>query len=118
MRSRSLLALTAFLLFAPSAVRAELGINAYGDIGYEVDHATNPSKTTNTFSAPRLELFLQETEGRLTFLAETMFEVGGGNAFDVDMERIEVGYLFADYFRVRAGRFHTAIGYYNDAYHH
>jgi len=47
-----------------------------------------------------------------------MFEVGDNNEFGVDIERVEVAYIFADWFRVRAGRFHTAIGYYNDAYHH
>ena len=102
----------------PLAAHAQLSINTYGDIGYEVDHSTAPSDTTNSFSAPRLELFLQETQGRLSFLAETMFEVGDNNAFGIDMERIEVAYLFSDYLRLRAGRFHTAIGYYNDAYHH
>lgn len=102
--------------------RAQLAVNTYGDIGYQVDHtttdATNATTTTNAFSSPRLELFLSETQGRLSFLAETMFEVGDLNGFGVDIERVEVAYLFSDYFRLRAGRFHTAIGYYNDAYHH
>ena len=102
----------------PLAAQAQLGINVYGDIGYEVDRNTNPVPNTNAFSAPRLELFLQEQQGRLAFLAETMFEVGESNEFGIDMERIEVAYLFSDYFRLRFGRFHTAIGYYNDAYHH
>ncbi len=111
-------------LAVPSPARAQLGINTYGDVGYEVDHASANaalganSQTTNSFMAPRLELFLQETQGHLSFLAETMFEVGDANEFGVDIERIEVAYLVSDYLRLRAGRFHTAIGYYNDAYHH
>ena len=80
--------------------------------------ATSRPRTTNAFSAPRLELFLTSTQGKLAFLAETMFEVGDANEFGIDMERIEIGYLFSDKFRLRVGRFHTAIGYYNDAYHH
>jgi hypothetical protein len=47
-----------------------------------------------------------------------MFEVDEENNFVLDVERTEVAYLFSDYFRVKVGRFHTAIGYYNDAYHH
>jgi hypothetical protein len=101
----------------PLAAHAQLSINVYGDINYLVDHTTNVP-TTNSFSAPRVELFLQEQQGRLAFLAETMFEVGDANEFGVDVERIEVAYLFSDFFRLRFGRFHTAIGYYNDAYHH
>ena len=118
MRRLGLLAVAGCLTGFPLAAQAQLGINVYGDIGYEVDHRTNPTLNTNTFSAPRLELFLQEQQGRLAFLAETMFEVGDNNEFGIDMERIEVAYLFSDYFRLRFGRFHTAIGYYNDAYHH
>lgn len=97
-------------------VRAtEVSLNLYGDIDYEVAHQT---ETTNSFESPRFEIFSTATEGRLSFLAETMFEVGDGNTFGVDLERVEVAYLFADWFRLHAGRFHTAIGYYNDAYHH
>src|SRR4249920_2724509 len=74
----------------PLAAQAQLGINVYGDIGYDVARNTNPTDTTNAFSTPRLELFLQEQQGRLAFLAETMFEVGELNQFGIDMERIEV----------------------------
>jgi hypothetical protein len=111
------------VLFAKPAA-AQVSINVFGDIDYQATRdggnpATGvPAGTTNAFSAPRLELFLTSTQGKLAFLAETMFEVGDGNEFGIDMERIEVGYLFSDQFRLRAGRFHTAIGYYNDAYHH
>ena len=118
MRRLVAVAFAGSLLAIPMVGHAQLALNVYGDIGYEVDHLTEPSETRNSFSVPRLELFLQETQGHLAFLAETMFEVGEGNAFGVDIERIEVAYLFSDYFRIRAGRFHTAIGYYNDAYHH
>jgi hypothetical protein len=109
------LTLLALLIMATTA-RADLGLNVYGDIGYLVERQA--SGTTNSFMSPRLELFYTATEDRLSFLSEVMMEVGDDNAFAVDVERVEVGYLFADWFRLRLGRFHTAIGYYNDAYHH
>jgi hypothetical protein len=118
MRRLGPLVIAGCIAASPMAAQAQLAINVYGDIGYEVRRTTNPDQTLNSFSAPRLELFLQEQQGRLAFLAETMFEVGDANEFGIDMERIEVSYLFSDYFRLRFGRFHTAIGYYNDAYHH
>ena len=109
-------------VFTSASASAQLVINSYGDVGYNVDRSKNApddiTQTTNAFSAPRVELFLTETQGRLSFLAETMFEVGANNAFGVDMERLQIAYLFSDYFRLGAGRFHSAIGYYNDAYHH
>ncbi len=110
-------------MFAKPAA-AQVSVSVFGDVDYQATHdggnpATGvPVGTTNAFSAPRLELFLTSTQGKLAFLAETMFEVGEANEFGIDMERIEVGYLFSDRFRLRVGRFHTAIGYYNDAYHH
>ena len=109
------------LLFA-KPVAAQVSFSVFGDVDYQALHDNgnmlNPAGTTNAFSAPRLELFLTSTQGKLAFLAETMFEVGDANEFGIDMERIEIGYLFSDKFRLRVGRFHTAIGYYNDAYHH
>jgi hypothetical protein len=109
------------LSFAKPAA-AQVSVSVFGDVDYQATKdngsPTNPAGTTNAFSAPRLELFLTSTQGKLAFLAETMFEVGDANEFGIDMERIEIGYLFSDKFRLRVGRFHTAIGYYNDAYHH
>jgi hypothetical protein len=40
------------------------------------------------------------------------------NEFGIDIERYQLQYRFNDYFSVSSGRFHTAIGYYNTAYHH
>lgn len=118
----SVLAAAGVLFAKPAA--AQVSFSVFGDVDYQATRdngtaATNiPASTTNAFSAPRLELFLTSTQGKLAFLAETMFEVGDNNEFGIDMERIEIGYLFSDKFRLRVGRFHTAIGYYNDAYHH
>jgi hypothetical protein len=100
-------------LAAPAA--AQIALNAYGDLDFIVEKGT---ETTSSFQAPRFELFPTATQDRLSFLAEALFEVDEQNNFVVDVERIEVAYLFSDYFRLRLGRFHTAIGYYNDAYHH
>ena len=113
----------ACVLFTKPAV-AQVAFNVFGDIDYQATRdGSDPANggaasTKNSFSAPRVELFLTSTQGKLAFLAETMFEVGEANEFGVDVERVEVGYLFSDLFRLRVGRFHTAIGYYNDAYHH
>jgi hypothetical protein len=36
----------------------------------------------------------------------------------LDVERVIVRYAARDYFNVSAGKFHTAFGYWNNAYHH
>jgi hypothetical protein len=43
---------------------------------------------------------------------------GPGNTFGVDIERYLLQYSHNDHFNISAGRGHTAIGYYNTAYHH
>jgi hypothetical protein len=43
---------------------------------------------------------------------------GNRNVFKVEPERYLVQYSYADYLNISAGRWHTAIGYYNTAYHH
>jgi hypothetical protein len=60
-------------------------------------------------------------------LSEIVFEANGGespstqipiNAFKAEPERVLLEYSLNDYFNLSAGRYHTAIGYYNTAYHH
>ena len=101
-----------------STARADIELNLYGDVDGELRTAGSRADTADGFSAARLDLFSTSTVGRWSFLAETMFEAGDENTFDLDVERVEIGYLVCDWLRVRAGRFHTAIGYYNDAFHH
>src|SRR5262249_51804832 len=71
----------------------------------------------NAFFAPRIDLFGAADVGRLSFLTEIMFEAEN-NEIGVDVERLQINYLFANWLRVRAGRTHVAWGYYNDTYHH
>src|SRR5208282_4186426 len=54
----------------------------------------------------------------LSFLAEMVFGADTTNEFTIDIERYQLTYRLNDYFSASAGRFHTAIGYYNTAYHH
>ena len=52
-------------------------------------------------------------------LAEMLIEyIPTTNGTSLDLERLELHYTPSDYFNLTAGRFHTAIGYYNTAYHH
>lgn len=109
------LALGALVSNGGGPARADVGLAIYGDIDYVVQQQ---DETTNSFMVPRLEVFYTATQDRLSFLAEVMMEVGENNEFALDVERVEVSYIFADWLRLHFGRFHTALGYYNDAYHH
>jgi hypothetical protein len=106
----------------------DVDVRFYGDTGYSVYSSTSASKVaspdlfpsvSNSFAASHFEIFPTASYDRLSFLAEVMFESDAeSNNFSIDVERIQVMYLFSDALRLKAGRVHTAFGYYNDAYHH
>lgn len=103
-----------------------LRIRGFGDVNY---HGSDRSGTTNTFALGQLNLFVtSDISEKFKFLSEIVFESGpenfynipGGkkNEFGVDIERYLLQYSYNDYFNLAAGRYHTAIGFYNTAYHH
>jgi hypothetical protein len=120
------------LLALTSPARADVTLNVFGDVDYAVIHqAASPTAawfhaptglsggTTNAFSAPMVDLFATDTVGKVAFLTELVAEVNPAtNEFAFDIERVEVNYRVRPWLRLHGGRFHTAFGYYNDAFHH
>ena len=103
-----------------------LRIRGFGDINL---HGDNHKGDTTSFSLGQLNLFVtSDISERFKFLSEIIFEggpdniygatTGQANSFSVDVERYLIEYSQNDYFKLAAGRWHTAIGYYNTAYHH
>jgi len=118
----SSLALLVAVLATSGAANADDGLDlkVYGDTSFSARKPvrTSPDDVHTTFSAASLDLFPTYSIDRLSFLAEIMFEGNTNNEIGVDLERVQATYMFADWLRIRAGRMHTAFGYYNDAYHH
>jgi hypothetical protein len=103
-----------------------LRIRGFGDINL---HGDTGKGDTTSFSLGQLNLFVtSDLSEKFKFLSEIVFESGPDNIygaqsgqrnkFDVDIERYLVQYSYNDYLNISAGRGHTAIGYYNTAYHH
>jgi len=103
-----------------------LRIRGFGDVSL---HGSNQEGDTTSFSLGQLDLFVtSDVSDRFRFLSEIVFEAGPNtiygvkdgekNSFGVDLERYLIQYSQNDYFNISAGRGHTAIGYYNTAYHH
>jgi hypothetical protein len=103
-----------------------LRIRGFGDVNL---HGNTKKGDTTSFTLGQLNLFVtSDISEKFKFLSEIVFEGGpdniygvkrgANNAFSVDVERFIVQYSYNDYLNVEAGRFHTAIGYYNTAYHH
>jgi len=106
--------------------RTLLRIRGFGDIS--LNGGTQAGQTTS-FSLGQLDLFVtSDVSDKFKFLSEIVFEtgptniyghvIGEANSFSVDIERYLLQYSHNDYFNISAGRGHTAIGYYNTAYHH
>jgi hypothetical protein len=103
-----------------------LRIRGFGDISL---HGDTQKGDTTSFSLGQLDLFVtSDVSDKFRFLSEIVFEGGPDkiygttegetNTFGVDVERYLLQYSHNDYFNLSAGRGHTAIGYYNTAYHH
>jgi len=103
-----------------------LRIRGFGDVSL---HGDTQKGDTTTFSLGQLDLFISsDVSDRFKFLGEIVFEAGPSsyfgvvqgqeNEYNVDVERYLMQYTYNDYLNVSAGRGHTAIGYYNTAYHH
>jgi len=103
-----------------------LRIRGFGDISL---HGDTQKGDTTSFSLGQLDLFVtSDVSEKFKFLSEIVFEAGPNdfygvtsgseNSFGVDIERYLLQYSYNDYLNISAGRVHTAIGYYNTAYHH
>lgn len=100
-----------------------LRIRGFGDMNL---HGSTQRGDTTSFSLGQLNLFVtSDISENFKFLGEIVFEAGTShqpipeqNVFSVDIERYLLLYSRNDYFNLAIGRYHTAIGYYNTAYHH
>jgi hypothetical protein len=112
-RFRLVLALTAA---TPAAVAAqETHIHGFVDVGF---NASDRSADQGQFTLGQYVLHItSRLAERFTFMGESVFELDGGD-FGVDVERIIVSYTPATALVVAAGKHHTPIGYWNNAYHH
>ena len=105
---------------APSPARAdgELRLLAYSDVGYRIESEPH-GELRHFFSMPNIDLFAAGSYERWSLVTEILFEHEmDSNELDVDFERAVVQYRATNWLRLSAGRFHTALGYYNDVYHH
>jgi len=93
-----------------------LQIHGFADIDY---FRTDEPLTAGSFSLGQLDLFMSSTLSENTsVVGELVTEANDENAFGVDLERLLLQFKPSDYLNIGVGRYHTAIGYYNTAYHH
>jgi len=108
-----------------------LRIRGFGDVTFHGDnyHPAGLPGDKTAFTLGQLNLFVtSDISDKFKFLSEIVFEAGPdniygvtrgtANTFGVDVERYLLTYSKNEYFNLSAGRYHTAIGYYNTAFHH
>ena len=93
-----------------------LQIRGFGDVNYR---ASRVKGQTHSFSLGQLDLFMNSRlSDKMSVLAEMAFEAEEDNGIEFELERLLFQYAVNDYFKLNVGRYHTAIGYYNAAFHH
>jgi hypothetical protein len=91
-------------------------IQGFADVNF---HASNQKGTTNSFSLGQLDLFMtSRLSEKFSVLGELIVEAGQDNRFTFEIHRLLLRYAPNDYLNLSAGRYHSAIGFYNTAYHH
>lgn len=105
--------LASILLFHISSGDA-FELNGFADVSFTKSTKGADEFRNGDFAFGTLDLYLAQTMEDIEVLVELVVEEG-----DVlDLERLTLGYTFSDALRVRAGRFHTPLGFWNTAYHH
>src|ERR1041385_4701538 len=93
-----------------------LKIRGFGDVDY---HLADRGSDKNAFRLGQLALCLtSQLAEDLSVMDENVIEADENNHFGFEIERIILQWTPRDYFNVAVGRYHTAIGYYSNAYHH
>ena len=93
-----------------------LTFHGYADLGYE---AVSPNGGKSAFGLGQADIFVtSHLSPKLSFLMETAIDSDRQNFPGIEMERIFLTYRHNDYLSVDVGRYHSAIGYFNGAFHH
>jgi len=99
--------------------RARYSLNLFGDVGGGIvggthGYDTKPSFGINNFSL----LFTGDLENAFKFISEASVEPGEDNSIGIDLERLSLRWTAPVGFWIEAGRTHTDLGYWNNAFHH
>lgn len=98
-----------------------LAIHGMGHLQYDARFLETASAihTDNHFTTGGLDLFLVSRLGEsLRFFNETLFELGEGGVGILDVERVLFTWEQSDLLHLSVGRGHTALGYWNQQFHH
>src|SRR5579884_429215 len=89
-------------------------IKGFSDVNYIKSTLDGDINKNRSFSLGSVDLYVSELiTDHVEVLLEANLEDGG-----VDVERLQIGYIFNDALKIRAGRAHNILGYWNTTFHH
>ena len=110
---------------APSAglEATRFAVQGFSDVTFRAEHFSGAAsaQNTSTFGLGQFSLFLSaQIAPNISVVSETALVVApeGRQTTSVTLERVYVKYVLTDAFKVAIGRTHTALGYWNEAFHH
>ena len=98
----------------------------FGEVNYKVLNQRTPELGTlgfvpgshgNFYTGDFDLLLTSQINDKASVLSEIVFGEEDAQTFNVDLERVLLKYDYNDYLKMSFGRYHTAIGYYNTAFH-
>lgn len=94
----------------------ELKLRGFGHVDYRW---TDDTGDKNAFALGQFDLFItSQLAENVSVLSENVIEADEEGHFGFEIERLVLQYTPSEYFNIAIGRYHTALGYYNTAYHH
>ena len=100
----------------------KLSIRGFGHAQYAasfLDPDGGSSNSMNNFANGGVDVFItSQIAEDVSFLNEIVFEFGEGGENILDVERVFLKYEHEDWLHVGIGRGHTALGYWNQQFHH
>ncbi|MCB0330185.1 MAG: hypothetical protein KDD70_10985 [Bdellovibrionales bacterium] len=96
----------------------KLDLKGFADVGYYAQE--RGGQTSNSFTTADIDFFINsEIADDVDFLFEADWHSKEpGNGINFTLQRASITYRLYDYFNINVGRVHTAIGYYNQNFHH
>ncbi len=105
-----------------TTVAPKLTLRGFGQVQYDYaqsDFSDDTGGDTNHFTTGELDLLItSRVAEKISFLNETVFEFEEDGSQTLDVERLLLKYEANDKFNVSIGRGHTALGYWNQTFHH
>jgi hypothetical protein len=98
----------------------------FGEVDYKVLNQRIPEQAAygfvpgshGNFYTGDFDLLLNaRINDKASVLSEIVFGEEDAQAFSIDLERVLLKYDYNDHLKMSFGRYHTAIGYYNTAFH-